>query len=134
LKTISQLLYENYLNIAGLIMNRLPPDSSENIWAQNLQKMIKSKLPIKKKQLIFTQIHKNNIILVENCRKMCFGRYSIKQLANMKKTTEQELCKHESLDINKFFSPLCQTLLLTIEEILDQIQTIEIAKSKSFYP
>jgi hypothetical protein len=52
----------------------------------------------------------------------------------MKKMTEQELYKLESLDTNKFFSPLCQTLLLTIEEILDQIQTIEIGKSKLFYP
>ena len=61
---------------------------------------------------------------------MSDGRYSIKQLASQKKVTQEKLLDTENLDINKFFSPLCQTLLISIEEILNSLQELDIFKSK----
>ena len=87
---------------------------------------------MKKKQTIFSLIHKNNIVLVERWRKLSIGKLSIKQLAAVKNMTEEELLKLENWDINNFFSPLCKTLLITIEEILNNIEELDISKSKIF--
>lgn len=54
----------------------------------------------------------------------------MKQLTLLKKINENQFLKGENLDINNFFSPLCQTLLISIEEILDSLQQLEIFKGK----
>jgi len=54
----------------GLINNRLPPDSNENLWVQTLRTMLNKKSFPKRKNLMFNLIHKNNIVLVERIRKL----------------------------------------------------------------
>jgi hypothetical protein len=60
-----QLVYDSFLDVSGLVLNRLPPDSMENVWAKALKDVVMKKSTVKKKQILFSLIHKNNIILSE---------------------------------------------------------------------
>lgn len=125
-------LHENFINIMGLINNRLPPDSNENLWVQTLRTMLNKKSFPKRKNLMFNLIHKNNIVLVERIRKLWRGRFTTKQLSKQKNISEEELIKTEKWDINFFFSPLAQTLLILWEEIICD-ENLTMLKGKRFY-
>lgn len=125
-------LHENFINIMGLINNRLPPDSNENLWVQTLRTMLNKKSFPKRKNLMFNLIHKNNIVLVERIRKLWRGRFTTKQLSKQKNISEEELIKTEKWDINFFFSPLAQTLLILWEEIICD-EHLTMLKGKRFY-
>ncbi|CAI2382574.1 unnamed protein product [Moneuplotes crassus] len=130
IKNIAQCTYENYLNIIGLVINRLPPDSVRNIWVQALEKILSLEKSTCNKQALFNLIQKNNIVLTERCRKLCLGKYSVKQLALKRGISEEKLLRKENCDISRYISPLCQTLLITVEEILNLTQSLDITKTR----
>ena len=130
MKNLTENLHKNYLNLVGIILNRLPPDSTDNMWAQSLKKMLLTKTNLAQKHVIFSMLHQTNRILIEFIKQLCRGRFTVKQLAQMQKISEEEVVKQQKCDINMFFSPLAHTVLLTTEELLQNVDTIEVSKGK----
>jgi hypothetical protein len=100
------------------------------MWAQSLRKMLLTKTNLAQKHVIFSMLHQTNRILIEFIKQLCRGRFTVKQLAQMQGTSEEEVVKQEKCDINMFFSPLAHTVLLTTEELLQNADTIEVSKGK----
>lgn len=92
---MTENLHKNYLNLVGIILNRLPPDSTDNMWAQSLKKMLLTKTNLAQKHVIFSMLHQTNRILIEFIKQLCRGRFTVKQLAQMQGTSEEEVVKQE---------------------------------------
>lgn len=126
-----QCVHENFLSFIGLVLNRLPADGKDNLWAQSLQTMLIKKAAVKKKSAIFSCMHKNCIVLTERIRKLCKGRVTVKQLSAESGKSESEILESGKWELNQFWSPFWRTLLIMVEDVVREAENESVAYGMS---
>lgn len=121
IKSLMLYAHQNFLILIKLILSRLPQDSRENVWAYSLQALIENKGFKKKKK--FELFHVLNYDIEQQVKilmKICKGRLTAQQLSNENNISYDDLMKTDQFSINLFISPLAQTFLITVEEIIEK--------------
>ena len=111
---MTSTMSSTYLNFIGLVLNRLPPESKENLWAQSLSELLVSKNHVKNKPTMFSEIHQANIVMIQKIGEFC----------NKMESSE---CDQNDEPI---LSPLCHSIIYYVRQFLEALELVDVDTGK----